>query len=118
MRHIAPPSVELVGTTRCYDGSGLVDGIAGETAAAGCSATANMITHGPMHEIVTRKRTAEDARQAYAENTAGYTVRRRTTQVERLLVAVPQHSAGTVLPSGASGGIAHRTVSINLDLTT
>ena len=71
-----------------YDGSCLVDRTAGEAGARCDSEAANMITLNLMHEIVTGKRSVEEARQAYADNMAGYTIGRPAPYAERLLFQV------------------------------
>jgi hypothetical protein len=50
-----------------YDGSCLLDRTAGEAGARCDSEAANFVMLNLMHEIVTRKRTVDDARQKYAE---------------------------------------------------
>ena len=81
--------VDMVSTITRYDGSCLVDRTAGEAAARCDSEAANMITLNLMHEIVTGKRTVDDAREVYAENMAGYTMGRPAPYAERLLFPVP-----------------------------
>jgi hypothetical protein len=68
--------VELVGRHHPLRRSCLIDRTAGEAAARCDSEAANMITLNLMHEIVTGKRTVEEAREVYAENMAGYTMGR------------------------------------------
>jgi hypothetical protein len=84
-----------------YDGSCLVDRTAGEVGARCDSEGANTITLNLMHEIVTGKRTVEEARAVYAENVAGHTVGRPAPYAERLLFAVPQD--GTQDPDEGMG---------------
>ena len=84
-----------------YDGSCLVDRTAGEAGARCDSEAANMITLNLMHEIVTGKRTVDEAREVYAENMAGYTVGRPAPYAERLLFPVAQ--GGTEDPDEGMG---------------
>ena len=84
-----------------YDGSCLIDRTAGEAAARCDSEAANMITLNLMHEIVTGKRTVDEARAVYAENMAGYTMGRPAPYAERLLFPVPQ--GGTEDPDEGMG---------------
>ncbi len=93
--------VELVDAITRYDGSCLVDRTAGEVGARCDSEAANTITLNLMHEIVTGKRTVEEARQVYAENMAGYTMRRPAPYAERLLFPVPH--GGTEDPDEGTG---------------
>ena len=93
--------VGLVDEITRYDGSCLVDRTAGEAGARCDSEAANMITLNLMHEIVTGKRTVEEAREVYAENMAGYTMGRPAPYAERLLFSVPQ--GGTEDPDEGMG---------------
>ncbi len=68
-----------------YDGSCLVDRTAGEAGARCDSEAANMITLNLMHEIVTGKRSVEEARKVYAENMAAYTMGRTAPYAEQFL---------------------------------
>ena len=99
--------VDLVDSITRYDGSCLVDRTAGEAAARCDSEAANMITLNLMHEIVTGKRTVDEARKVYAENMAGYTMGRPAPYAERLLFPVAQ--GGTQDPDeGNMAGAAVR----------
>jgi hypothetical protein len=70
--------------------------LAGEAGARCDSEAANTITLNLVHEIVGAKRTMEEAREVYAENVAGCTMRCHAAYAERLLFAVPQ--GGTEFP--------------------
>jgi hypothetical protein len=72
-----------------YDGSCLLDRTAGEAGARCDSEAANLITLNLMHEIVTRQRTVEQAREKYAEQMAAYSVGRSAPYAERLLFDPP-----------------------------
>lgn len=50
---------------------------------------ANMLGMNMVHEIVTGKRTVEEAREATAENTSAYAIGRSAPYAERLLFDVP-----------------------------
>lgn len=93
--------VGMVDAITRYDGSCLVDRTAGEAAARCDSEAANTITLNLMHEIVTGKRTVEEARAVYAENIAGYTMGRPAPYAERLLFPVSQ--GGTEDPDEGMG---------------
>lgn len=84
---VAPELFDEIGR---YDGSCLVDRTAGEVAARCDSEAANVVTLNLMHEIVSGKRTVEEARQVYAENIVGYTLGREAPYAERLLFEVPE----------------------------
>jgi hypothetical protein len=72
-----------------FDGSCLVDRTAGEAGARCDSEAANMITLNLMHEIVTGAKSVEEARKAYAESMAAYTMGRSAPYAERLLFSPP-----------------------------
>jgi hypothetical protein len=82
--------VEMVDAITRFDGSCLVDRTAGEAGARCDSEAANFITLNLMHEIVTGKRSVEEARKVYAENMAAYTMGRPAPYAERFLFAVPR----------------------------
>lgn len=96
--------VDMVDAITRYDGSCLVDRTAGEAAARCDSEAANTITLNLMHEIVTGKRTVEEAREVYAENMAAYTMGRSAPYAERLLFPLPQ--GGTEDPDEGNMGPA------------
>lgn len=77
--------VELADDLTRYDGSCLIDRTAGEAGARCDSEAANMITINFMHEIVTGRKTVEEARAAYAEQMAAYMLGRPAPYAERLL---------------------------------
>ncbi|WP_137387701.1 hypothetical protein [Rhodoligotrophos defluvii] len=73
-----------------YDGSCLLDRTAGEAGARCDSEAANMITLNLMHEIVTSKRTVDEAREKYAEQISAYMLGREAKYAERLLFEPPR----------------------------
>lgn len=85
-----------------FDGSCLVDRTAGEAAARCDTEAANILTLNLMHEIVTGKRSVEDARETYAQNMVGYTMGREAPHAERLLFDVA--SGGTEDPDEPNAG--------------
>ncbi len=91
--------VELADDLTRYDGSCLIARTAGETGARCDSEAANMITINFMHEIVTGRKSVEEARRAYAEQMAAYLLGRPAPYAERLLFDPP--SGGTVDPDEA-----------------
>jgi hypothetical protein len=76
--------VEMFDAIGRFDGSCLVDRTAGEAGARCDSEAANMITLNLMHEIVTGKRSVEEARKAYADAMMAYTMGRPAPYAERL----------------------------------
>ena len=83
-----PP--EMAGLIARFDGSILVDRTKGEVSARCDSESANALGLNMVHEIVTGKRSVEDARETSAQNTAAYTLGRNAPYAERLLFEVPQ----------------------------
>lgn len=81
--------VELADELTRYDGSCLIDRTAGEAGARCDSEAANFITINFMHEIVTGRRTVEEARAAYAEQMSAYMLGRPAEYAERLLFDPP-----------------------------
>ena len=110
--------IEMVDAITRYDGSCLVDRTAGEAAARCDSEAANMITLNLMHEIVTGKRTVEEARKVYAENMAGYTVGRAAPYAERLLFTPPQGKTEDPDESMMAGAMARQAAGKVKDMLT
>lgn len=71
------------------DGSIVVDRTKGEVAARCDAEAANVLVMNMVHEIVTGKRTVEEAREAIAENTVAYSMGRSAPYAERMLFDVP-----------------------------
>lgn len=88
--------VEMADDLTRYDGSFLIDRTAGEAGARCDSEAANMITINFMHEIVTGRKTVEEARAAYAEQMSAYMLGRPAPYAERLLFEPPR--GGTMDP--------------------
>ena len=72
-----------------FDGSCLVDRTAGEAAARCDSEAANTISLNLMHDIVTGKATADEARKTLGEIMVAYTLGRSAPYAEGLQFAVP-----------------------------
>ncbi len=73
-----------------FDGSIIVDRTKGEVSARCDSESANALGLNMVHEIVTGKRSVEDAREMTAQNTAAYNLGRNAPYAERLVFEVPQ----------------------------
>ncbi len=67
-----------------FDGSCLADRTAGEAAARCDSEPMNILTLNLMHDIVTHKRTVDEAREVFAVNAAAFTLGRSAPYAERL----------------------------------
>jgi hypothetical protein len=81
---------ELFDKIGYFDGSCLVDRTSGEVAARCDTEAANFITINLMHEIVTGKRSVDQARHFYAEAMAAYAMGRSSPYAEGLLFQPPQ----------------------------
>jgi hypothetical protein len=82
-----PP--ELVHLITMFDGSIIVDRTKGEVAARCDSEAANVLGLNMVAEIVTGKRTFEEAREASSQSTVAYNMGRSAPYAERLQFAVP-----------------------------
>ncbi|NUQ17187.1 MAG: hypothetical protein HOP95_01835 [Sphingomonas sp.] len=88
--------IEFADELTRYDGSCLIDRTAGEVGARCDGEAADMVTINFMHEIVTGKKTVEEAREAYAEQLSAYLLGRPAPYAEGLLFDPPR--GGTVDP--------------------
>jgi hypothetical protein len=73
-----------------FDGSVIVERTAGEVSARCDMEAANFLALNMMHEIVTGKKTVEEARKTYSENTAAYVTNRPAPYAEGLRFEPPQ----------------------------
>jgi hypothetical protein len=91
-----------------FDGSIYIDRTKGEVAARCDAEAANVLGMNMVHEIVTGKRTVEEAREITAQNTVAYTLGRNAPYCERLLFEVPQGGTHDLDESMISGSIAQQ----------
>lgn len=73
-----------------FDGSCLLDRTAGEAGARCDSEAANTLTLNIMHDIVTGKTTADEARETFGQIMLAYTMGRAAPYAEGLQFAVPE----------------------------
>jgi hypothetical protein len=92
-----------------FDGSILCDRTKGEVAARCDSESANVLGMNMVHEIVTGKRSVEDARRTSVENTVAYNLGRSAPYAERLLFEVPQGGTEDLDKSEISGALLRQT---------
>jgi hypothetical protein len=92
-----------------FDGSILLDRTKGEVAARCDSEAANVLGMNMVHEIVTGKRTVEDARATAVENTVAYNLGRSAPYAERLLFDVPDGGTEDTDRSMIGGAILRQT---------
>ncbi|MBM3946909.1 MAG: hypothetical protein FJ315_05870 [SAR202 cluster bacterium] len=112
---VPPDTVHLIAM---FDGSIIVDRTRGEVAARCDSEAANVLGMNMMHEIVTGKRTFEDARETSAQNTVAYNLGRSAPYAERLLFDVPRSGTEDLDKSMIGGAIARQTAGKINDMFT
>jgi hypothetical protein len=111
-----PP--EMAHLIAMFDGSILVDRTRGEVSARCDSEAANVLGLNMVHEIVTGKRSVEDARETSTQNTVAYNMGRAAPYAERLLFEVPQGGTEDLDESMISGAIVQQTTGKIKDLLT
>jgi hypothetical protein len=101
-----------------FDGSVIPDRTRGELSARCDSEAANVLGLNMAHEIVTGKRTVEDARRTSTENTVAYNLGRKAPYAEELLFDVPEGGTEDLDEGMVSGAIARQTVGKIKDVVT
>lgn len=101
-----------------FDGSILLDRTRGEVAARCDTESANVLGMNMVHEIVTGKRTVDEARKIAVENTVAYNLGRSAPYAERLLFEVPHGGTEDLDVSMISGAIARQTAGTIKDIIT
>lgn len=101
-----PP--ELFDDVARFDGSILVDRTRGEVSARCDSEAANVLGFNLVHEIVTGKRTWEEAREISEQNTVAYNLGRNAPYAEELLFEVPRDGTEDLDESRISRAIAQQ----------
>lgn len=91
-----------------FDGSILLDRTKGEVSARCDSEAANVLGINMVHEIVTGKRTVEEARTISTENTVAYNLGRAAPYAESLLFEVPNGGTADLDHSMVAGPILHQ----------
>ncbi len=92
-----------------FDGSILLDRTRGELAARCDSEAANVLGLNMVHEIVTGKRSVENARETSAQNTVTYNLGRAAPYAERLLFEVPEGGTEDLDESTIGGAVVQQT---------
>ncbi len=111
-----PP--ELVHLIALFDGSILVDRTRGEVAARCDSEAANVLGMNMVHEIVTGKRSVDEAREATAHNTVAYSMGRSAPYAERLLFDVPPGGTEDLDEAMIAGAVVTQAAGKLKDLVT
>jgi len=112
---VPPEQVHLVAM---FDGSILVDRTRGEVAARCDSEAANVLGLNMVHELVTGKRTVEEARHTSEQSTVAYNAGRQAPYAERLLFAVPEGGTEDLDKSHLSGALLQQAVGKLKDAAT
>src|SRR5918911_5038408 len=92
-----------------FDGSILLDRTRGEVAARCDSEAANVLGMNMVHEIITGKRSYEEAREISQQNTVAYNMGRAAPYAERILFEVPQGGTEDLDRSAISGAVVQQT---------
>ncbi len=101
-----------------FDGSIYIDRTKGEVAARCDAEAANVLGMNMVHEIVTGKRTAEEAREITAQTTVAYSMGRNAPYAERLLFAVPHGETHDLDESMISHAVAKQAAGKVKDVLT
>jgi hypothetical protein len=109
---------EMTHLVTMFDGSILVDRTRGEVSARCDSEAANVLGLNMVHEIVTGKRTLEDARKTSTENTVAYNLGRSAPYAERLLFDVPHGGTEDLDESMLAGATARQLAGKVKDMVT
>src|ERR687884_2080456 len=111
-----PP--EMFHLIAMFDGSILCDRTRGEVSARCDSESANVLGMNMVHEIVTGKRTVEEARKIAVESTVAYNLGGSAPYAERLLFEVPQGGTEDLDESMISGAVLRQTAGKIKDVVT
>jgi len=101
-----------------FDGSILCDRTKGEVMARCDTESANVLGMNMVHEIVTGKRTFEEARKIAVESTVAYNLGRSAPYAERILFEIPQGGTEDLDKSEISGAILRQTAGKIKDVVT
>ncbi len=111
-----PP--EMFDDIATFDGSIVVDRTRGEVSARCDSEAANVLGMNMVHEIVTGKRSVEEARETSVQNTVAYNLGRDAPYAERLLFDVPRGGTEDLDEGMISGAMLQQAAGKVKDLVT
>ena len=103
-----PP--EMFSELARFDGSVIVERTKGEVSARCDMEAANFLAINLMHEIVTGKLTAEQARKIYTETAAAYVVSRSAPYAEAFQFQLPQEATNDTDETTIAGAMARQTL--------
>jgi hypothetical protein len=110
--------VELFSEIAKYDGSVIIERTRGEVSARCDMEAANFIALNLMHDIVTGKYTAEEARRAYGEITSAYLLNRSAPYAEALQFTVSAEDTKDRDETKIVGAMLHQTSEKIKDVVT
>lgn len=110
--------VAMYGLIAEFDGSVIPDRTRGELSARCDSEAANVLGLNMAHEIVTGKRTVDEARHVSTENTVAYNLGRKAPYAEKLLFGVPHGGTEDLDEGMVAGAIARQTAGKIKDVLT
>jgi len=93
-----------------FDGSVIVERTKGEVSARCDMESANFLAINLMHDIVTRKLNAEQARKIYTETAAAYVVSRSAPYAEAFQFPLPQEDTNDTDETTIAGAMVRQTV--------
>ena len=111
-----PP--EMFHMIAMFDGSIICDRTRGEVSARCDTESANVLGMNMVHEIVTGKRTVEEARKISEQNTVAYNLGRSAPYAERILFEIPQGGTEDLDNSEISGAVLRQTAGKIKDVVT
>ena len=111
-----PP--EMFHLIAMFDGSIVPDRTRGEVSARCDSEAANLLGINMVHEIVTGKRTYEEAREISSQNTVAYNIGREAPYAERLLFEVPHGGTEDLDRGTIAGAVVQQTAGKIKDVVT
>lgn len=101
-----------------FDGSVVIERTKGEVSARCDMEAANFIAINLMHEIVTGKRTVEDAREEYGEAMSAYLINRPSPYAEGFTFKLPKGNTADVDEAKIAGAMMNQAVEKIKDKTT
>ena len=113
--HVPP---EKVSELAKFDGSVIVERTAGEVSARCDMEAANFLALNMMHEIVTGKLTAEEARKVYSENTSAYVMNRSAPYAEAFQFELPREETADKDETTIAGAMARQGVEKAKDIVS
>jgi hypothetical protein len=111
-----PP--EMFHLIAMFDGSIIADRTRGEVSARCDSEAANVLGLNMVHELVTGKRTVDEAREISAQNTVAYNLGRNAPYAERLLFDIPTGGTEDLDSSMIGGAMLQQAAGKVKDLIT